>query len=210
MRQLPADKYNIAWFKLADFVIRGERERALGVYRLLKHSMQDDAFVLQLEGDILLSFNDTLASEKYRLAAQLYKQSNRLVQALSTYEQLLAIKAAQWPDISEMIALCCTAHLSYKIVAIFKELSEQLSEKKSFDEQIYTIFEQCHHELSSDQCIDIACTLLLCAQKGTAEAQAKNSFFAKVLSWIKERGDDAHKLFLHRVKKDCPELYAQL
>ncbi len=58
MKQVPSGKYTIAWFKLAECVSRGEKERALGVYRLLSHSLDDSALVCQLEGDIFLSFND--------------------------------------------------------------------------------------------------------------------------------------------------------
>ena len=61
MRHVPSDKYNIAWFRLAECVSRGEKERALGVYRLLAHSFGDEAFAHQLMGDLLLSFDDAQA-----------------------------------------------------------------------------------------------------------------------------------------------------
>ena len=77
MRQVPSDKYNIAWFKLAEFVSRGEKERALGLYRLLTHSFDDRALTYQLEGDLLLSFNDDSAQDRYRKAAEEYRQSER-------------------------------------------------------------------------------------------------------------------------------------
>ena len=82
MRHLPANKYNIAWFKLAECVSRGEKERALGVYRLLSHSLDDEAFVYQLEGDILLAFGDSLgAIQRYVYALQTYKRYTRFVEA---------------------------------------------------------------------------------------------------------------------------------
>jgi hypothetical protein len=37
MKQTQVDKHTIAWFKIAECVSRGEKERALGVYRLLSH-----------------------------------------------------------------------------------------------------------------------------------------------------------------------------
>ncbi len=92
MKQAISDKYTIAWFTIAQCVARKEKERALGVYRLLSHSFDDLAFARQLEGDIFLSFNDTdIASEKYEQAVELYKKSNRLRQAAAVYEHLLTI-----------------------------------------------------------------------------------------------------------------------
>ncbi|MGE0206506.1 MAG: hypothetical protein AB7R69_01525 [Candidatus Babeliales bacterium] len=92
MRQLPSDKYNVAWFKLAEFVSRGEKERALGLYRLLMHSFDDQALALQLEGDILLSFSDVAATERYEKAAFLYAQQGRFVEAMTILEHIIFLK----------------------------------------------------------------------------------------------------------------------
>lgn len=92
MAQLRADKYNIAWFKLAEFVVRGEKERALGVYRLLVHSLPDEAFAAQLEGDLLLAFHDERAIDAYLRAALHYEKSNRLAQAAAVYENLIGLQ----------------------------------------------------------------------------------------------------------------------
>lgn len=92
MAQLPADKYNIAWFKLAEFVVRGEKERALGMYRLLSHSLPDGAFAAQLEGDLLLAFHDERAIDAYVRAAIIYEKGSRLAQAAAVYENLLGIQ----------------------------------------------------------------------------------------------------------------------
>lgn len=95
MKQAISDKYNIAWFTIAQCVARKEKERALGVYRLLSHSFEDVAFARQLEGDIFLSFNDIdMATEKYVHAIELYKQSKRLRQAAAVYEHLLIMHPA--------------------------------------------------------------------------------------------------------------------
>ena len=61
-----SQKYSIAWFKLAECVGRKEKERALAVYRLLSHSIGDEALTTHLEGDILLSFDDDVAIAKYK------------------------------------------------------------------------------------------------------------------------------------------------
>ena len=92
MRYLPSDKYNVAWFKLAECVSRGEKERALGVYRLLSHSFDDLAFASQLEGDILFSFEDRIgAIAKYDQAIALYKKSNRLLEAAAVCEHVITM-----------------------------------------------------------------------------------------------------------------------
>jgi tetratricopeptide (TPR) repeat protein len=109
MRQISADKYTVAWFRLAECVSRGEKERALGVYRLLSHSIDDHALVIQLEGDILLSFNDDNAIEKYQIASALYKKDNRFLQAVALYEHLVSLKPHHIPFYQELIdlyALC--------------------------------------------------------------------------------------------------------
>lgn len=88
MKQSSNEKCTIAWFKLAEFVSRGEKERALALYRLLAHSFADKALVVQLEGDLCASFKDTSAQEKYSQAAQLYVLDGRWWQAAALYEQL--------------------------------------------------------------------------------------------------------------------------
>jgi hypothetical protein len=98
MKHVYSEKYNIAWFKLAECVSRGEKERALGVYRLLSHSLEDQAFAQQLAGDIFLSFNDdATAMGKYKEAAQLYEQEERFLEAAAVYEHLLTLEP-QSPD----------------------------------------------------------------------------------------------------------------
>ena len=90
MRYVPNDKYTIAWFKLAECVAKGEKEKAFGVYRLLMHSLEDQAYAHQLEGDLLNAFCDERAVEKYAHAAQLYYQNNRYKEAAALYESIIA------------------------------------------------------------------------------------------------------------------------
>src|SRR3989339_170090 len=92
MKLLSSGSYNIAWFKLADFVARGEKERALNVYKLLMHSIADEAFAYQLEGDILLSFHDDKAIDRYNFAAKLYKKNGDYQKAIAMYEHILSLK----------------------------------------------------------------------------------------------------------------------
>ncbi len=72
-----SEKCNVAWFKLAEFVGRKEKERALAVYRLLAYSLSNDAFTAQLEGDLLLAFEDAKAFELYDRAARLYERNGQ-------------------------------------------------------------------------------------------------------------------------------------
>lgn len=92
MRTFASESYTIAWFKIADFVARGEKERALNVYRLLMHSVSDPALSYQLEGDILLAFDDDAAVDRYHVAANLYKKSGKIPQAISVYEHVALFK----------------------------------------------------------------------------------------------------------------------
>jgi tetratricopeptide (TPR) repeat protein len=89
---MQTDKYTIAWFKIAECVSRGEKERALGVYRLLSHSFNDDAVARQLEADIyLLCGEQERAIELYRQATELYEKSNRFLESAAIYEHLMML-----------------------------------------------------------------------------------------------------------------------
>ncbi|HLC06590.1 MAG TPA: hypothetical protein VJJ26_00240 [Candidatus Babeliales bacterium] len=92
MKQTQFDKHTIAWFKIAECVSRGEKERALGVYRLLSHSFNDMAVARQLEGDIYLSFGEQeLAIPLYKQAMELYQKSERFLESVAVCEHLVAM-----------------------------------------------------------------------------------------------------------------------
>lgn len=107
-----SNKQIVAWFKIAEFVSRGEKERALALYRLLAHAINDAAFAQQLEGDILLSFNDEQSFDRYAHAAQLYCKGGRLSEASAVYEHLLLLA----PRNSERLQL---------IVDLYKQFPHQ-------------------------------------------------------------------------------------
>jgi tetratricopeptide (TPR) repeat protein len=93
MKQTQFDKHTIAWFRIAECVSRGEKERALGVYRLLSHSFNDNAVARQLEADIHLSFGEQeLAIPLYQQAMELYQKSQRFLEAAAVCEHLIAIR----------------------------------------------------------------------------------------------------------------------
>lgn len=88
MKHVSSERTSLAWFKLAEFVTRGEKERALSIYRLLAHSIKSEALAAQLEGDLLQAFEDERALDAYRRAALLYLRENDMVQAVLLYEQI--------------------------------------------------------------------------------------------------------------------------
>jgi len=93
VEQRSSDKYTIAWFKLAQCIVSGQKERALGIYRLLAHSLNDKALVHQLEGDIFLSFHDNEpAAAAYLHAAKTYQQDNRLFEAALIFDHLTVLQ----------------------------------------------------------------------------------------------------------------------
>jgi tetratricopeptide (TPR) repeat protein len=105
MKHLPSDKYNVAWFKLAECVARGEKEKALGVYRLLVHSLDEPAFIRQLEGDLLLAFKDYAAVDKYVAAAELYQKSKKISEAAAVYEHIVVLAPEPEYHVAKLIEL---------------------------------------------------------------------------------------------------------
>ena len=105
-------RQNIAWFKLAEFVTRGEKERALSLFRLLIHSFDDRAFIKKLEAEILASFDDDQAFSEYLQAAHLYRSNGQSIEAVSIYETLVAVQSDR-PEYYE------------KVIILFEELGNQ-------------------------------------------------------------------------------------
>lgn len=79
---------SIAWFKLAEFVGRKEKERALYLFRLLVHSIADTALVAQLEGDLLAAFGDEKAIDSYEKAMRSYIATAKLSDARLLFERI--------------------------------------------------------------------------------------------------------------------------
>ena len=115
MKHVPLEKYSIAWFKLSECVARGEKERALGVYKLLSHSIDDAAFAAQLEGDLFLAFEDEQAAEKYCDAAKLYKKEQRFVEAAAVCEHLILLQPAVEDHVLNLIQLYQILNFSEKL-----------------------------------------------------------------------------------------------
>ena len=137
---------DIAWFKLAELITRGEKEKVLSFYRLLSHSFPDKAYALQVEGDILWAFDDKDAFHKYAQAAFLYHKESKNIQAMAVYEhmhslapqksepllKLLVVYAeSDFPErFSQRLKLLLELHQEGKIRA--EELEEGMRELVSF------------------------------------------------------------------------------
>jgi len=165
MKHLSTDNYTVAWFKLAECVSRGEKERAFGVYRLLSHSFDDRALAFQLEGDLFLAFSMTSeALERYEKAAQRYKQSGRLLESACVYEHMCTLHTTEASYKKALLTLYSNlqfqarvAELALELAVIYikserldsvRNLSSQVSNLDSFAAQahcyerlMYTIYE---------------------------------------------------------------------
>ncbi len=139
MRHVPSDKYNVAWFKLAECVSRGEKERALGVYRLLAHSFGDEAFAYQLMGDLLLSFDDVQAIAKYQEAADRYTYEKRWLEAAAVYEHLLTFDPTNIAYRKELFDLYRETTLQGKIIINLTHLLQQYIDADNLDNALQTM-----------------------------------------------------------------------
>lgn len=130
MRYIPTDKYTVAWFKLAECVAKGEKEKAFGVYRLLMHSLEDKAYAHQLEGDLLGAFQDERALEKYEHAAQLYVANNRWKEAIALYEEIASMTVDNSRAIHCLVQLYTKNKKPEQCAHKIVELAHRLIEKK--------------------------------------------------------------------------------
>ena len=140
----------IAWFKLAELVSRKEREKALSLYRLLAHSFEDRAYVLQLEGDILCSLEDSLALEKYKQAAILYKKEAKLISAIGVYEHLLMLDSSNYEFISKLLLLYSLVDYQVKFEEHFVLLLEFLDKNIITQDFILTLCKKIFKENPED------------------------------------------------------------
>lgn len=131
MRYIPTDKYTVAWFKLAECVAKGEKEKAFGVYRLLMHSLEDKAYAHQLEGDLLGAFQDERALEKYEHAAQLYVANNRWKEAIALYEEIASMTVDNSRAIHCLVQLYTKNKKPEQCAHKIVELAHRLIEKNN-------------------------------------------------------------------------------
>lgn len=126
MSQATEHSYQIAWFKLSEFIQRKEKERALGIHRLLMHTIDNPAFAKQLEGDLLMAFDDPDAKNSYIESARLYRKNHNLAQATAIYEQLVLHFLHEPLFLQTLIAYYLELNHSTRIVMSFGHLIEPL------------------------------------------------------------------------------------
>ncbi|MCL4361198.1 hypothetical protein M1446_02475 [Candidatus Dependentiae bacterium] len=134
MTQINPDKYSVAWFKLAEFVVRKEKEKALGIFKLLSYSIKDSALISQLEGDLLLSFQDSKAIESYHRAAIDYENSERFIEACAVYEHLLNLETNSIEYAQKILDLSKNVKNEAKILRSWCLLFEVLAKKNMWKE----------------------------------------------------------------------------
>lgn len=129
MSQFQTNKFNVAWFKLAEFVARKEKERALGVYRLLVHSLPEESLAAQLEGDLLLAFNDTKALECYEKAANLYERDGKIIQAVAVREHCALLDTENPEHFEQLVRLYAELKDIDKLMRALENLIKSLVRK---------------------------------------------------------------------------------
>ncbi len=129
MKQSALEKTSIAWFKLAECIERGEKERALKLYRLLMHSHNHEAYRKKLEADLLVFFDTKKSLIYYHEAIILYEQSGNKQEVIFIYEYLIKIFPQQL-DFQKIVISSCNelgwlrksyiymTHLIFKMIAI--------------------------------------------------------------------------------------------
>lgn len=133
MKHIPQDKYNVAWFTLAECISRGEKVRALGVYRLLAHSIEDTAFRKQLEADILLAFDDKHnAIIKYQEAALIYSKNGKTLDAIAVCEHLKELDSDTIDYPKQLVELYEQAGIHSKAISNLKLVFDLSLRKHDF------------------------------------------------------------------------------
>ena len=147
MKHVDSDTYNVAWFKLADCIARGEKERALGVFRLLSHSFDDSALACQLYADILRSFDDPAAIAKYQEAAGLYRSRKQFLEAAAVYEHLATLDPENSAFRLAMIELYQQLNIRSKVTQYVQKLLQLLLQKNEWKKAIEIVME---YEMAGD------------------------------------------------------------
>lgn len=132
MKQMPSERRNVAWFTLAECVARGEKERALGVYRLLSHSLDDAAVTAQLEGDLLWAFNDPVAVEKYFTAAARYQHDGRYREAVALLEHIRTLTPESIACLVPLMELSDRMHADDRLLVYLRDYLDRIVDYDSF------------------------------------------------------------------------------
>jgi len=143
--------YSVAWFKLAELVSRGEKEKALNLFRLLSHSFEERAYSLQLEGDILWAFEDKDAVERYKQAAFLYKKEQKIMASIAVYEHLFTLEPRNYEFVSSLVKLYAQVNWPEKFKDRFKILLDLMESNEASREAIRRVVEEVESIFSQNK-----------------------------------------------------------
>lgn len=155
---------SLAWFKLAEFVGRGEKERALSLFRLLTHSLSDKAFIKKLQAEILASFDDIQASYEYIQSAYLYSHDGQTIEAVSIYQHLFLENPESVEYIEKIISLFKELDNQKKVIVYQKKLCSLFLQKKQVGKAV-VVFEVMQNSLDDLQKLMFEKDIVLCAVK---------------------------------------------
>lgn len=133
---------SVAWFKLAELIARGEKEKALNLYRLLSHSLDERGYVLQVEGDILWAFNDKDALIRYQQAALHYRKENNILAAVAVYEHLRTIEPANGEHLAPLLTLYAQLDWGKKLKERFKYFVALFEKKKISQKRVLEVLRE--------------------------------------------------------------------
>ncbi len=195
------EKSSVAWFKLAEYVGRGERERALTLYRLLTHSLVDQAFIKKLEADLWLSFDAKEAEQYYRNAAHLYKKAQKFEEAFQIYQLIFNYYNPQIQDLEHCIELAITLGFTEKEYFFSYRLTHLLIDHGLFDDA-RRLFLKYQDHITINQHLHFYTTFIPKAlQSSYHEPNNIQEFLDTTITLFKNNRDhDALQDFLHHVE----------
>ncbi|MFT6765174.1 MAG: hypothetical protein ACJAZS_000041 [Alteromonas naphthalenivorans] len=200
MKPVSLQKQSVAWFKLAECVGRGEKERALSLLRLLTYSLDNKPFVKQLEADILSFFEDSQALTEYVSAAHMFYKEGNVIEASAVYEKLIALEQ-KTEFLEKIVMLYSELKDESKIVYYQKKLYlKYLS--NGFVAKAIAVLKVCEDQLDGAEKIDMYKKLIFAAitHKYTQQ-KTITEYLYKVLDGLLRFGSDAElQLFLSDLK----------
>lgn len=190
MKPVSLEKQSIAWFKLAECIGRGEKERALSLLRLLTHSLESNQpFIKQLEGDILSFFEDDQALSEYVKAAHMYQQEGKTIEASAVYEKLIALEQ-KVEFLEKIVSLYTQLKDAKKVVYYQKKWCLELLQKGSVAKAI-GVLKQCDEELDGGDQIDIYKKVIFAAiTHKYAQQKVVTSYLHKTLDGLLRFGSE--------------------
>lgn len=192
---------NVAWFKLAEFVKRGEKERALSLYRLLTHSISDQSFLKRLEADIWASFDKKQAEIFYNEAAHLYKKEGRFQEALLIFESLVLKSPETLTYLEKVVTLSDQLGWMQKKVVYQKKLY-LLWLTKGKVEKAFDQFKAVEEQLKDADCYEFHKQFVITAltHQYAEQKVIKNSLHKALDGFLRIAADKALQQFIEEIK----------